>query len=60
MEKADELRSEFGCNIYILGRRNGNTLIIHLEMDLVSLTITVLLLQYRKSLSIGHFQVSCC
>ena len=23
MEKADELRSEFGCDIYILGRRNG-------------------------------------
>jgi hypothetical protein len=23
MEKADELRSEFGCNIYVLGRRNG-------------------------------------
>jgi len=23
MEKADELRSEFGCDIYVLGRRNG-------------------------------------
>ncbi|PMD49856.1 uncharacterized protein K444DRAFT_604812 [Hyaloscypha bicolor E] len=23
MEKADELRSEFGYNIYVLGRRNG-------------------------------------
>jgi hypothetical protein len=23
MEKADELRSEFGCDIYVLGQRNG-------------------------------------
>ncbi len=23
MEKADELRSEFGSDIYVLGRRNG-------------------------------------
>jgi len=23
MENADELRSEFGCDIYVLGRRNG-------------------------------------
>jgi hypothetical protein len=23
MEKADELRSEFDCDIYVLGRRNG-------------------------------------
>jgi hypothetical protein len=23
IEKADELRSEFGCDIYVLGRRNG-------------------------------------
>ena len=34
MEKADELRSEFGCDIYVLGQRHGKSSTTHLEMDL--------------------------
>jgi hypothetical protein len=31
MEKVDELRNKFGYDIYVLGRRNGNFLIIYLK-----------------------------